>query len=115
MVERRMSPMLLFIFVIVFLIGASVGSFLNVCVYRLPLEKSVLWPGSRCGSCYQPIRWYDNIPLLSYWLLRGRCRDCGATFSARYFWIELLTALGFVGLFYIEVVRNVAEPAAHPP
>jgi leader peptidase (prepilin peptidase)/N-methyltransferase len=106
--------MLYFVFVIVFLIGIAVGSFLNVCAYRLPFEKSVIWPSSRCGNCLQPIRWYDNIPLLSYWLLRGRCRDCGATFSSRYFWIELATGLAFVGLFYLEVVRNVLDlPLIH--
>ena len=65
----------------VFVIGAIVGSFLNVCVARLPFEKSILWPGSRCGRCFQPIRCYDNIPLLGYWLLRGRCRTCGQPFS----------------------------------
>ena len=99
--------MLYVVFALVFVLGAAIGSFLNVCAYRLPFEKSILWPGSRCGSCFQPVRWYDNIPLLSYWLLRGRCRDCGASFSARYFWIELATGLGFVGLFYLEVCRNV--------
>jgi leader peptidase (prepilin peptidase)/N-methyltransferase len=89
-------------------VGFIVGSFLNVCIYRLPFEKSILWPpGSHCGHCYQRIRWYDNIPLLSYWLLRGRCRTCGAAFSMRYFFIELLTGLGFLGLFYLEVVRNI--------
>ena len=64
-----------------FCVGAAVGSFLNVCIYRLPLERSLVWPGSRCGYCLQVIRWYDNIPLVSYWVLRGRCRTCGATFS----------------------------------
>src|SRR4051812_6157611 len=93
--------------VLVFVIGAVVGSFLNVCVARLPLEKSLLWPGSRCGRCYQPIRWYDNLPLISYLWLRGRCRACGATYSMRYFFIELATALGFVGLFYLEVIENI--------
>ena len=57
---------------LVFVLGAIVGSFVNVCVARLPLEKSILWPGSRCGSCLQRVRWYDNLPLLSYWLLRGQ-------------------------------------------
>jgi leader peptidase (prepilin peptidase)/N-methyltransferase len=95
-------------FPLVFIIGAMVGSFLNVCIYRLPKEKSPFWPmGSRCGRCFQPIAWYDNVPLLSYWLLRGRCRTCGAAFSIRYFCIELFTALAFVGLFYLEVVVNV--------
>ena len=53
-------------YVFVFVIGACVGSFLNVCIHRLPLEKSLLWPGSRCGHCLQPIPWQDNIPLVSY-------------------------------------------------
>jgi leader peptidase (prepilin peptidase)/N-methyltransferase len=93
--------------VFVFLIGAAVGSFLNVCIYRIPLEKSIFWPRSRCGNCFQPVRGYDNIPLVSYLLLRGRCRTCKARFSPRYFLVELLTALAFVGLFYLEVVVNV--------
>ncbi len=94
-------------FLFVFVIGACVGSFLNVIAYRLPYERSFLWPGSRCGSCLQPIRWYDNLPLLSYWLLRGRCRTCGARFSVRYFLVELGTGLAFAGLFYLEIYRNV--------
>src|SRR6516164_1670370 len=92
-----------------FVLGAVVGSLLNVCIARLPLEKSILWPGSRCGNCLQPIRWYDNIPLVSYWVLRGRCRNCGARFSVRYFLIELLTGLGFAGLFYAEIVANIHD------
>jgi leader peptidase (prepilin peptidase)/N-methyltransferase len=100
--------MLLFVdFVFVFIIGACIGSFLNVCVYRLPFEKSLLWPASCCGNCLQPIRWYDNIPLVSYWRLGGKCRLCHATFSMRYFFVELFTALAFVGLFYLEAVRNI--------
>jgi leader peptidase (prepilin peptidase) / N-methyltransferase len=92
---------------LVFVVGLAFGSLLNVCVARLPLEKSLLWPGSRCGSCLQPIRWYDNVPLLGYLVLRGRCRTCGAPFSARYFFVELFTGLGFLGLFYLEVLRNI--------
>jgi leader peptidase (prepilin peptidase)/N-methyltransferase len=92
-----------------FVLGAVVGSLLNVCVIRLPLEKSVLWPSSRCGRCLQPIRMRDNIPLLSYWLLRGRCRVCKEPFSVRYFLVELFTALAFLGLFYAEIVRNVLD------
>src|SRR5574341_1450468 len=99
----------------VFVIGAIVGSFVNVAVSRLPLEKSLLWPGSRCGSCFQRIRWFDNIPLISYWWLRGRCRNCGTSFSIRYFLIELATALGFVGLFYLEMMRNIHQwPVINP-
>ena len=92
----------------VFLIGAVVGSFLNVCIYRLPLEKSPLWPlSSRCGHCLQPVRSLDNLPLISYWLLRGRCRTCTAPYSIRYFFVELFTALAFLGLFHLECVVNV--------
>jgi leader peptidase (prepilin peptidase)/N-methyltransferase len=98
---------LYFALLTLFVFGAVVGGFLNKCISRVPLEKSVLWPTSRCGTCLQPIRWYDNLPLLSYWLLRGRCRTCGAPFSMRYFVIELLTGLCFAGLFYVEVVDNI--------
>ncbi len=99
--------MLFFCLVVVFVLGAAFGSFLNVCVYRLPHEKSLLWPESRCGHCLQQIRWYDNIPLVSYWLLGGRCRDCKTAFSVRYFFVELGTALALVGLFYLEARLNV--------
>jgi leader peptidase (prepilin peptidase)/N-methyltransferase len=91
----------------VFVIGTVVGSFLNVCIARLPLEKSILWPGSRCGSCFQRIRWYDNLPVVSYLWLRGRCRTCAASFSPRYLIVELLTGLGFAGLFFAEVTCNI--------
>ncbi len=104
-----MEPALVIWLVFVFITGAAVGSWLNVCIVRLPYEKSVLWPNSRCGNCFQPVRWYDNLPLISYWLLRGRCRRCGQPFSIRYFLIELFTGLLFVGLFYVEVVLNVME------
>ncbi len=76
------------------LLGAIVGSFLNVCIYRIPEERSVVTPGSAC-ACGQPIPWYHNIPVLSWLLLRGRAACCGAPFSVRYPLVELLTA----GLF----------------
>jgi leader peptidase (prepilin peptidase)/N-methyltransferase len=84
----------------VFIVGALVGSMLNVCILRMPLEKSILWPSSHCGNCLRPIRWRDNIPILSYLLLGGKCRNCGTKFSSRYFWIELGTAALFTGLFW---------------
>ena len=93
--------------VFVFVVGASVGSFLNVAVARLPLEKSMVWPGSTCGVCLQPIRWYDNIPLFSYLWLKGRCRSCGQSYSIVYFLVELGTACAFVALFWLEMVENV--------
>jgi leader peptidase (prepilin peptidase)/N-methyltransferase len=95
--------------VLVFAVGACVGGFINYCFYRLPLEKSILWPGPRCGLCLQPIRWYDNIPLISYWLLRRRCRTCGGPIPDRYFVVEVLTGLIFAGLFYAEVGCNILD------
>ncbi len=89
-----------------FALGTIIGSYLNVCIYRLPLEKSLFWPGSRCSSCLSPIHWYDNLPIISYLRLSGRCRVCGVSYSARYFWVEFLTGAVFAGLFYLEVVEN---------
>jgi leader peptidase (prepilin peptidase)/N-methyltransferase len=91
----------------VFVIGAAVGSFLNVCIYRTAAGKGLTWPGSRCGHCLREVRLKDNIPLFSYWILRGRCRDCGARFSMRYFWVELLTAVALVALYVLEIGLNV--------
>lgn len=81
-------------------LGAIVGSFLNVVIYRVPAEKSIVRPGSQC-ACGQPIKWYDNIPVFSWLLLRGRARCCGRAFSFRYPAIELLTA----GLFLLCWLR----------
>ena len=76
-----------------FLFGLIFGSFLNVCIYRIPLDKSVAWPPSFCPHCNKHIRWYDNIPVLSFILLRGKCRHCNEKISIRYPLIELLTGL----------------------
>jgi leader peptidase (prepilin peptidase) / N-methyltransferase len=81
--------------VFAFVFGAIVGSFLNVCIYRIPAEKSVVTPGSTC-ACGKPIQWYDNIPVLSWVLLRGRARCCGRAFSVRYPLIELFTGVLFL-------------------
>jgi leader peptidase (prepilin peptidase) / N-methyltransferase len=81
------------IFGIVLLFGLIVGSFLNVCIARIPLEISIIHPPSHCPRCKTPIRWYDNIPLLSYAILRGRCRTCGQRISWRYPLVELLNGL----------------------
>jgi leader peptidase (prepilin peptidase) / N-methyltransferase len=77
--------------------GLAVGSFLNVLAARMPLRRSVVHPGSACMSCGTEIRWYDNVPLLSYVLLRGRCRSCGARIGLRYPAVELVTALLVAG------------------
>ena len=82
------------------LLGLIVGSFLNVCIYRLPNEQSIVTPRSRCPACQAGIAWYDNIPVLSYLLLRGRCRACGASISLRYPAVEVLTALVSWLIFY---------------
>lgn len=83
-----------------FLLGLFFGSFFNVCIYRLPMGISVNNPKrSFCYRCGTMIRWYDNIPILSYLLLRGRCRSCGVSFSARYMLIEFLTGLMFLAVF----------------
>ena len=84
-----------FLLVMLFLLGSTVGSFLNVCIVRLPEGRSLIRPASCCGHCHNPIPMRDNLPLVSYCLLRGRCRLCGASFSMHYFWIELLTGLVF--------------------
>ncbi len=76
------------------LLGAMVGSFLNVCIYRIPAAQSIVTPGSHC-ACGKPIAWYDNIPVLSWFILRGKARCCGRPYSFRYAFVELLTA----GLF----------------
>ncbi len=77
------------------LFGAIIGSFLNVCIHRLPLRESLLWPRSRCPQCAQTIAWYDNLPILSYFWLRGRCRACRRRISWRYPLVEALNAAGY--------------------
>ncbi|HMO52098.1 MAG TPA: prepilin peptidase [Kiritimatiellia bacterium] len=80
-------------------VGLCIGSFLNVCIYRIPLERSIVRPGSFCPACQTPIAWFDNIPVLSYLLLGGRCRHCRARISPRYPLIELLTGILFVAVW----------------
>ncbi len=83
-------------YIIVFLIGSFIGSFLNVCIYRIPRNVSIVSPASRCPSCNTPIKPYDNIPVLSYALLGGKCRICRTPISLRYPLVELLNAVLFV-------------------
>jgi len=84
-----------FNYVIFFVLGALLGSFANVVIYRMPREESVVTPGSHCFSCKAPVRWFDNIPIFSWFILRGKCRRCGARFSIRYSLVELLMAVLF--------------------
>ena len=83
----------------VFVLGLMVGSFLNVCIRRIPAGQSIVWPGSRCPACQAPIKPYDNIPVLSWLLLGARCRNCRAKISPLYPAVELLTGLLFLGCF----------------
>ena len=85
--------------VVSIIFGAMVGSFLNVCIHRLPKEESIVRPGSHCPKCKTPIRFYDNIPLLSYLLLGGKCRHCKAPISIQYPIVEAITALSSFFLF----------------
>jgi leader peptidase (prepilin peptidase)/N-methyltransferase len=82
------------------LLGALIGSFLNVCIYRLPRQESIAWPGSHCPKCSHPLAWYDNIPILSYFMLAGRCRHCTEPIPFRYPLVEVLNAAGYVALLW---------------
>jgi len=76
-----------------FIFGLCIGSFLNVCIYRIPKGESVVYPPSHCPSCGKRIKWYDNVPLLSYLILRGKCRECGERISPVYPFVELLAGI----------------------
>ena len=96
------------VYILALLVGLSIGSFLNVCIHRLPAEQSLVWPGSRCPRCASPIAWYDNVPIVSWLRLGGRCRACHAPISVRYPVIELLTG----GLALLSLARFGATPWA---
>jgi leader peptidase (prepilin peptidase)/N-methyltransferase len=99
-----------FVFVWLFCLGATVGSFLNVVVWRLPRRLSLVHPGSLCPVCHHPIRLHDNIPVLSWLVLRGRCRDCKTPIPIRYLLVELATGTIFLAL----AVWRTLGPAATP-
>ncbi|MBM4025986.1 MAG: prepilin peptidase [Planctomycetes bacterium] len=96
----------------VFALGCCIGSFLNVVTYRLPRDKSLVRPGSSCPHCGQAIRFYDNIPLVSWLVLRAKCRQCRAPISPRYFIVELLTGVVFLGL-YLAYFHTHVRPSLH--
>ena len=87
------------IYLLIFIFGSVIGSFLNVCIYRMPRDESIVSPRSRCVACRKPIPWYDNIPFLSYIFLKGKCRFCREKISFRYFAVELISAVTFLILF----------------
>ena len=90
------------------LFGACVGSFLNVCIYRLPRRESLLWPGSRCTSCGRSLSWYENVPILGWMALGGRCRTCRAPVSWMYPAVEIITALTFVSGYLLYGLTPLA-------
>ncbi|MBI5096615.1 MAG: prepilin peptidase, partial [Nitrospirae bacterium] len=79
----------------IFILGAVIGSFLNVCIYRLPLQQSIISPSSHCPHCHIPVKFYDNIPILSFLLLRGKCSSCGNPRSVQYMLVEILNAASY--------------------
>ena len=95
MSEREALP-----YIFSFILGSVIGSFLNVCIYRLPMGESIVFPPSHCTSCGRAIRFYNNIPILSYLMLKGKCRDCGSRISIQYPLVELLSGVALTGLYY---------------
>ena len=91
----------IFLFVLFFLIGAVIGSFLNVCIYRIPAKISVAWPPSHCPKCNKEIKWYDNIPILSFLILGAKCRYCKEEISFQYPLVEFLSAVLTTCFFYV--------------
>lgn len=115
MIAFAMPPQTFALLAFIFVIGAILGSFLNVVVYRLPLGMSLMRPGSQCPKCEHPIRWYDNVPILGWFLLDGKCRDCGAQISRRYPLVECAAGLMFLALGWSDWVqpqRQAKEVAA---
>ena len=92
--------------ILAFIFGSLIGSFLNVVIHRVPLNQSVITPRSRCPKCNHLIRWYENIPMLSYLALRAKCSQCSEKISMRYPLVELLVGLFAFNLFPTEIDHN---------
>ncbi|MBI4651035.1 prepilin peptidase [Candidatus Desantisbacteria bacterium] len=88
------------IYFLIFIFGMVIGSFLNVCIYRLPKDESIIMPVSHCPKCNNHIKPYDNIPVISYFILHGKCRACGTKISPQYPLVEILTGVLFLSLYY---------------
>ena len=97
--------------IFLFVLGACIGSFLNVVIYRIPIGESIVFPPSHCPSCGRGINWFDNIPILSWLLLRGRGRFCGTGISPRYILIEAATAILIVGLYVVYYLLGLRAGA----
>lgn len=85
---------------LIFIYGLIIGSFLNVCIYRIPRGESIAWPGSHCPTCRHSLSWYDNIPLFSYLVLKGKCRYCKSGISSQYPMVESLNALLYIIMYF---------------
>ncbi|ADK13643.1 MULTISPECIES: A24 family peptidase [Clostridium] len=98
--------------IIIFIFGTIIGSFLNVCIYRIPMQESIVYPSSHCTNCGNRIKWYDLIPIVSYVILRGKCRNCGEKISKKYPIVEFITGLLYLMLYIkfgisIDIVKYV--------
>ena len=100
---------MLIIYIAVFILGSLWGSFSNVCIYRLPERGNIVSARSKCRNCQKKISWFDNIPFISYIILRGKCRNCGFKISFQYFVVELLVALGFLISFHFFSFQFIPE------
>lgn len=100
-----LSELMPFVLAIVFIYGIVIGSFLNVCIYRIPLKESVAKSRSHCMSCGNKLEWYDLVPLFSYLVLRGKCRKCKAHISIQYPIVEALNGLGYVLIFVVNGIN----------
>lgn len=98
-----------YLLVVSFILGAIIGSFLNVCIYRIPAGLSIVTPRSHCPHCNTSIRWYHNIPIMSWLLLKGRCAYCGSEVPIRYFLVEALTG-GLFALFFFRFAIHPVTP-----
>ena len=98
----------LFTGIIIFVIGLVIGSFSNVCIYRIPRSESIIRPGSHCPQCSKPIPFYDNIPVISYILLKGKCRYCGQPIPLQYPIVELATGLFYLALYLFYGLQLIA-------
>ncbi len=113
--ERLNPAAYAYVSFLIFCFGACMGSFLNVCIYRIPREESIVKPRSHCPHCMTPIAWYDNIPLLSWCLLKARCRQCGGTISPRYVIVEALIALLFLLVWFKLPIMGLPAAFALTP